>query len=96
MIADWIYEWGPPKGGTIFSGFDGMGTVVMAAMSLENFNVFAFEKDERIWKAAIDEVTNFGELGPKDGQVYQTDQKLRQGATFGLSSYDSACINYRR
>ena len=59
MIADWIYEWGPPKGGTIFSGFDGMGTVVMAAMSLETFNVFAFEKDERIWRAAIDEVTNF-------------------------------------
>ena len=60
FIADWLYQWGPPQGGTIFSGFDGLATVVIAAMSLQNFNVIAFEKDERIWKAAIEEVTSFG------------------------------------
>ena len=49
------------QGGTIFSGFDGLATVVIAAMYLQNFNVVAFEKDEQIWKAAIEEVTSFAQ-----------------------------------
>lgn len=75
MIADWLYQWGPPNGGTIFSGFDGLATVVMAAMSLETFNVFAFEKDERIWRAAIEEVTNFGQSLDKKMDKFQKSVK---------------------
>lgn len=78
MIADWLYQWGPPQGGNIFSGFDGLGTVVMAAMSLENYNVFAFEKDERIWRAACDEVTKFAtNLDKKQAKIHRS---LKQSA----------------
>lgn len=75
MIADWLYQWGPTQGGTIFSGFDGLGTVVVAAMSLENYNVIAFEKDERIWRAAIEEVTAFNERLDKKTKTLQRSIK---------------------
>lgn len=61
MINDFLFQWGPKTGGTIFSGFDGLGSVIQAAMYQENYNVFAFEKEERIWRACCDEVVKFGQ-----------------------------------
>lgn len=60
MIHDWLFCWGPPTGGLIFSGFDGLASVVQAAMALENYNVIAFEKDQRVWAAATSEIVKFG------------------------------------
>lgn len=51
VYYNFLRMWGNPLGGTIFSGFSGLGSLEQALMMLGRWTCVSFEKDERMFKA---------------------------------------------
>ena len=58
-VADFLQQFAYPRGGTILSFLDGLGTVPMACLHHGHSDCIAFEKDPVIFREACRVVTEF-------------------------------------